>query len=127
MPVSDPIADLLTRMRNAQAARRAECRAPWSRFAEGLLRILQRDGWIACVAVEGEEPRRTLVVTFVEGKRLALRRVSKPGRRVYAKSAVLKPVQRGFGTAILTTSGGLLNDREARARRLGGEILCTIS
>lgn len=78
--------------------------------------------------VEGEEPRRRLLVTFAEEKpELTVARVSRPGRRVYSGYGDLKPVLRGFGMAILSTSEGLMTDREARKRKLGGEVLCTIS
>jgi small subunit ribosomal protein S8 len=125
--VTDPIGDLLTRMRNAQAARSTMCRAPHSRIKEELLQVLKRGGWIADVSVEGEEPKQELVVTFAEDKTLRLQRISKPGRRVYCGVEELKPVLRGYGVALLTTSEGILTDEEARKRKLGGEVLCTIS
>ncbi len=123
-PVTDPIGDLLTRMRNAQHARRTQCRAPHSRIKEELCQLLKREGWIAdAQVVDGE-----LEVTFHQEKpRLTLQRVSKPGRRVYSGGRELRPVLRGFGQAILTTSQGLLTDREAREKGIGGEVLCTVS
>lgn len=128
MPIlSDPIADLLTRIRNAQAARSISCRAPWSRIKQQLLELLKRDGWIADVRVCGEVPKQELEVLFQEGKTLSLSRVSKPGRRVYMQSRDMKSVLSGYGCSILTTSQGLMNDSEARKRGLGGEVLCTIS
>lgn len=125
--VTDPIGDLLTRMRNAQGARRKSCRAPHSRIKQELCDLLKREGWIEKVEVTGDKPKQELVVTFVEGKKLILTRVSKPGRRHYAKSAELAPVLRGYGHAILTTSQGLMTDVEAREKKVGGEILCTIA
>ena len=92
------------------------------------MRLLKSEGWIAEVTVEGEIPKKEIVVTFAPDKmELTLERISKPGRRVYKGSQDLKPIIRGFGTAILTTSQGLLTDKEAKKRKVGGEILCTIS
>jgi small subunit ribosomal protein S8 len=129
MPIlSDPIGDLITRMRNAQHARRPTCAAPWSQIKQDLLEVLKREGWIADVQVIGEAPKQELEVTFVEGKpALELKRISRPGQRVYTQAAEMKPVLRGFGIAILTTSQGLLTDKEAKKKKVGGEILCTIA
>ncbi|MSR86996.1 30S ribosomal protein S8 [Candidatus Peribacteria bacterium] len=126
--VNDPIGDLVTRMRNAQHARRATCRAPWSKIKQQLLELLKREGWIEDVAVIGEEPKQDLEVTFKADKPpLQLKRISKPGRRAYSGSADIKPVLQGFGVAIITTSKGLLTDKEARRHKVGGEVLCTVS
>ena len=126
--VNDPIGDLLTRMRNAQHARRATCRAPWSKIKQQLLELLKREDFIADVVVVGDAPKQDLEVTFHPAKpTLELKRVSKPGRRAYSPSADLKPVLQGFGIAILTTSKGLLTDKEARRHKVGGEVLCTVS
>jgi small subunit ribosomal protein S8 len=125
--VTDPIGDLLTRMRNAQAARKHTCLAPWSKIKLELLELLKRDGWIENVEVVGEAPKQELKVTFAADKKLQLKRESKPGRRMYSKSSALKPVLRGYGIAVLTTSEGLLTDKEARKKKIGGEVLCTIA
>jgi small subunit ribosomal protein S8 len=126
--VSDPIGDLLTRMRNAQHARRSTCLAPWSKIKQQLLELLKSEGWIADVAVIGEAPKQDLQVTFHPDKmHLELKRMSKPGRRSYSSAADLKPVLQGFGIAILTTSKGLLTDKEARKQKVGGEVLCTVA
>lgn len=125
--VTDPIGDLLTRIRNAQAARRLGCQAPWSLLKQKLCELLVREGWLQEVRVSGEDTKRELEVTFVPGKILVLKRVSRPGRRWYAHVADIRPVLRGFGMAILTTSQGLMTDKEARKKKVGGEILCTIA
>ena len=126
--LTDPIGDLVTRMRNAQHARRDTCRAPWSRIKQELCELLKREGWLADVKVVGEAPKQELEVVFADDKRsLQLKRVSKPGRRDYAGYMELKPVQRGYGIAVLTTSQGLLTDKEAKKKKIGGEVLCTIS
>jgi small subunit ribosomal protein S8 len=125
--VNDPIGDLLTRIRNAQAARRLTTNAPWSRIKEELCELLKKGGWIDNVEVTDNEGKKNIEITFTPGKKLELKRISKPGRRLYGKAAALKPVLRGYGIAILTTSEGLLTDIEARKRNVGGEILCTVA
>lgn len=125
--VNDPIGDLLTRMRNAQAVRKASCIAPWSKIKQELCELLKREGMLEDVRVSGEAPKQIIEVTFVPGRTLTLKRESKPGRRVYSKAVELKPVLRGFGIAVLTTSEGLLTDKQAKAKKVGGEVLCTIS
>jgi|TARA_B100001971_G_C18250114_1_gene577476 small subunit ribosomal protein S8 len=126
--VTDPIGDLLTRMRNAQKARHSECCIPWSRMKEQLCEILRDNGWINDIIVSGDDPHKEMTVSFVPDKpTLELKRISKPGRRVYQNVSELKPVLRGFGMAIITTSQGLLTDKEAREKKIGGEVLCTVS
>lgn len=126
--VTDPIGDLLTRMRNAQKAGKKSCTAPHSKLKLQLLELLKKEGWIAGVETLGEAPKLSLEVTFnPEKSSLTLTRASKPGRRSYAGVADIKPVLRGFGMAVLTTSHGLLTDSEARQKKVGGEVLCTIS
>jgi len=127
-PVTDPIADLLTRVRNAQHARNTGCHCPWSRHNDMLCTLLKREGYLSEVEVIGEGKEKTLSLTFAPDRPpLTLRRVSKPGRRVYMGQKELKPVLRGMGLAVVTTSQGLLTDREARERGVGGEVLCTVS
>ncbi len=126
--LTDPIGDLLTRLRNAQHARRLTCRAPWSGIKQQLCELMKREGWIEDVQVLGEAPIQELEVTFGKKDRvLELKRVSKPGRRVYVGVDELKPILRGYGMAVITTSQGLLTDKEARKKKIGGEVLCTIS
>jgi len=128
MPVSDPIGDMLTRMRNAQHARSESCICPWSRHKEEVCRVIQREGFIADVSVEGEGKDKIITITFSEEHpELTLKRVSSPGRRLYSSKSLLKPVLRGFGIAVLTTSKGVISDREAKEQNVGGEVLCTIS
>jgi small subunit ribosomal protein S8 len=125
--VNDPIGDLLTRMRNAQAARRKTCSAPLSRIKKELCDLMVKEGWLEKVEVKGEAPKQELEVTFVIGKTLTLKRMSTPGRRLYASVKELDPVLRGYGQAILTTSEGLMTDGQAREKKMGGEVLCTIA
>ena len=126
--VNDPIGDLLTRLRNAQAARHVRCPIPWSRRKNMLCNVLKEKGWIAEVEVRGEGKDKEILVAFSpEHPRLTLTRISTPGRRVYKSSKEMKPVLRGFGMAIVTTNQGILCDREAREKNVGGEVLCTVS
>lgn len=125
--LNDPIGDLVTRMRNAQHARKATCSAPWSRIKQELCEILRREGYLESVDVIGEAPKQDIQVTFIPGKSVDIYRVSKPGRRKYERSSEMKPVLRGYGFSIITTSKGLLTDKEARAQKVGGEVLCTVS
>ena len=128
MPVTDPIADLLTRVRNAQHARNTGCHCPWSRHKEELCTLLKAEGYLSLVEIEGEGKEKTIMITFASDRPpLMLRRVSKPGRRVYMGKKELRPVLRGMGMAIVTTSQGLMTDREAREKGVGGEVLCTVS
>lgn len=129
MPLlSDPIGDLLTRMRNAQHARRSTVRAPWSKIKEQICHLLKREGWIQSVAVIGDAPKQELEITFAADKSaLTLTRISKPGRRAYAEASAIKPVLQGFGLAIISTSQGVITDAEARDKKIGGEVLCTVS
>ena len=126
--VTDPIGDLLTRIRNAQKARHSECRVPHSRLKKQLCDLLIKEGYLKAVEVEGNAPKLDLVVQFTEDKmNLELTRVSKPGRRVYAGRDDLKPVLRGYGIAVVSTSQGLMTDAQARQKNVGGEVLCTIA
>ncbi len=125
--VTDPIGDLLTRMRNAQHARRATCVAPWSKIKQQLLELLKKEGYVSDVKVIGDAPKQDVEVTFEPGKQLTIKRVSTPGRRVYVGAAEIQPVLQGFGIAVLTTSKGLMTGNEARKQKIGGEVLCTIS
>lgn len=126
--LTDPIGDFLTRLRNAQHARRTSCRAPWSKIKQQLCELMKREGWIEDVLVVGDAPKQELEVIFHKEKPpLTLKRVSKPGRRIYVGAKDLKPVLHGFGMAIVTTSEGLLTEKEAKKKKVGGEYLCTIS
>jgi len=125
---TDPIGDMLTRIRNAQRARRSECVVPWSKIKEQLCVILRDKKWIQDVRVLGEHPKKYMVVSFKPDKmNLELKRISKPGRRIYKGKAELKPVLQGFGMAVLTTSLGIMTDKEAREKKAGGEVIFTVS
>ena len=128
MPVNDPIADLLTRMRNAQHARHAECAIPWSKIKQAICEVLKKEGYVAEVTVTGEKIEKVINVTFLDTRpNLQLKRVSTPGGRKYAPAKGTRSSLHGANIAILSTSQGLLTHKEANKRNIGGEILCTIS
>jgi len=133
MTMTDPIADMLTRIRNANVAMHDDVRMPSSKVKEALAAILKQEGYIESfsVAENTDRPGSTLTVIMkYSPERLrtisGLRRVSKPGLRVYSKSDKVPRVLGGLGVAIVSTSQGLMTDREARKRRVGGEILCFV-
>lgn len=134
MTMTDPIADMLTRLRNANQAFHDEVPMPYSRIKANIAEVLQSEGYIASWRTE-EPPEgrvgRKLIVDLKYGQRrersiAGLRRVSKPGLRVYAKSVELPRVLGGLGVAIVSTSQGLLTDRQARKRGVGGEVLAYV-
>jgi small subunit ribosomal protein S8 len=129
--MTDPIADMLTRIRNANTAYKDEVELPASRVKEEIARVLQREGYVRGYRVEGDEPKRRIVVEMKYGPErertiTGLKRVSRPGRRVYADRGNLPRVMGGLGVAILSTSQGLMTDRQAARQRVGGEILCHV-
>jgi small subunit ribosomal protein S8 len=133
MTMTDPIADMLTRIRNANVAMHDEVRMPSSKVKEALAAILKQEGYIEGFSVEdaGERPGRTLTITMKYTPERArtisgLKRVSKPGLRVYSGAEKVPRVLGGLGVAVLSTSQGLMTDREARKRRVGGEVLCFV-
>ncbi|OGL67185.1 30S ribosomal protein S8 [Candidatus Uhrbacteria bacterium RIFCSPHIGHO2_01_FULL_63_20] len=128
--ITDPISDMLTRLRNAISVRREFVELPSSNVKYAIAKILEREGYLASVEKTGEgiHTMLKLGLNYANGPRIqSLRRVSKPGRRVYAKADELKPVMSGMGVSIVSTPNGLMTNREARARRLGGEVICEIS
>jgi small subunit ribosomal protein S8 len=131
--MTDPIADMLTRLRNANTAFHDDVAMPSSKVKEALAKILVSEGYVEGYSVEQEsgKPRPTLriVLKYTPDRRRTisgLRRVSKPGLRVYTKASEVPRVLGGMGIAILSTNQGLMTDREARQRRMGGEILCHV-
>ncbi len=128
---TDPISDFLTRIRNAYAAGLDTMNVPASRIKYSIAKVLEREGFIAGVKESSDGPKKSLMVTLkYDGKVPAIRsidRISTPGRRVYSKTTELRPVLSGQGIAILSTSSGLMTNREARRRKLGGEVLCEVT
>lgn len=130
MQSTDPIADLLTRVRNAMLAGKNEVRLPASNIKLTVAQQLKKAGYLSTVATEKGTPRDTIVITISEpGKNptiTELKRVSKPGRRVYSSAAEIPKVKSGRGIVLVSTSQGVMTGQEAVKNRLGGELLCEV-
>ena len=129
--MTDPIADLLTRLRNAQTVKHPLVTIPYSKMKEAILKILRQEGFVTDFETVGEGIRKQLAVTLKytdqgSGVIETMLRVSRPGRRVYLGSDAMKPVRNGLGLAIVSTSKGVMTDQKARSQKLGGEILLNI-
>lgn len=131
MSMNDPIADMLTRIRNGQKARKVSVSLPASSVKLAIADVLQREGYVTGVSTEEDGVKRTMTVElkYHEDEPVIerLERVSRPGLRVYVDTDKLPSVQGGLGVAIVSTSSGVMTDREARAKRHGGEVLCFVS
>jgi len=126
--MTDPIADMLTRIRNSSAARRSEVAVPYSKVKFAIAKILEKTGYLAGVETKDDTGEMSIRLRY-DGRAPAfesIRRISKPGRRVYATSGELPTVRSGSGIAVISTSQGLMTNVEAKTRRLGGEIICEI-
>jgi len=131
MTMTDPIADMLTRLRNANTAYHDAVAMPHSKIKAGIAEILKQEGYIADWRVEDAEVGKTLTLDLKFGPSrersiAGVRRVSKPGLRVYAKNTSLPRVLGGLGVAIISTSSGLLTDRQAAKKGVGGEVLAYV-
>jgi len=129
--MTDPISDMLTRIRNAQRARHAEARLPSSKLKLSVARVLESAGYVEGVEVaqEGPQPELRLGLRYrADGREMidGLRRVSRPSRRVYVRADEVPKVRNGIGIAVLSTSRGVMTDRDARAQKVGGEVLCEV-
>jgi small subunit ribosomal protein S8 len=129
--MTDPIADMLTRIRNAVRVERPHVDLPLSKVKRGLAEVLKREGYIWDWEEVASEPAHQLRLHLKygpNGERVIrrIRRISKPGRRVYSGATALRPVLGGLGISVISTSRGVVSDREARQRRLGGEVLCEV-
>ncbi len=131
MTMTDPIADMLTRLRNANSAYHEDVSMPYSKLKSNIAEILKAEGYIADYRVEDAEVGKSLQLDLKFGPNrersiAGIKRVSKPGLRVYAKSTALPKVLGGLGIAILSTSSGLLTDRQAAKKGVGGEVLAYV-
>jgi len=130
MALSDPLGDMLTRIRNGQKARLSSVTSPASKLRANVLEVLKREGYIRGYEPSEEESGRALRIElkYHDGQPVIreIARVSKPGRRVYSKIADLPRVYNGLGIAILSTPRGVMSDSEARAANVGGEVLCRV-
>ena len=131
MTMSDPLGDMLTRIRNGQSARQAVVASPASKFRAGVLEVLKREGYIRGFTQDYVRPgvaELKIELEYVDGEPVVreIARVSKPGRRVYSRIADLPRIYNGLGIAILSTPRGVMSDNEARAAKVGGEVLCRV-
>jgi len=129
--MTDPIGDMLTRIRNAGSARHVRTSCPSSRQKLAVAKVLKEAGFLADIAVEARDGHPVMVIglryddsgrTIIDG----IRRVSTPGRRVYVGKEELPRVRRGLGVAVISTSKGILSDKQARAQQVGGEVVCEV-
>ena len=123
----DTIANLLTKIRNAQRASHESITVPHSKIKESIAKILQKEGFVQEVVINKKEQFPELKVMLKEGAQLELTRISKPGQRIYVQNEKIRKVKNGFGIAIISTSQGIMTGLEARKKKLGGELICTIS
>ncbi len=131
MSMSDPLGDMLTRIRNGQGARKAVIPCPWSKLRENVCKVLQDEGYIrGYKVVDGENNKREMSIElkYESGQPVIreLKRVSKPGRRVYQKVTEFQPFYNGLGVAVVSTPHGVMADHRARSENVGGEVLCQV-
>ncbi|WHI48844.1 30S ribosomal protein S8 [Microbulbifer sp. EKSA008] len=129
MSMQDPLADMLTRIRNALARGKAEVTLPSSKLKVAVAKVLKDEGYVTDLNVsEGAKPELTIALKYFQGKPVIaeLNRVSRPGLRAYTGKKALPTVRGGLGVAIVSTSNGVMTDRAARQAGIGGEVLCTV-
>lgn len=131
MKVTDPIADMLTRIRNGNTANKTEVSMPSSKVLVEIARVITEEGYLEGYTVEDTKPQKTLHVTLKFGPKHAkvirgIKRISKPGLRIYRKAEDLPRVRGGLGTAVISTSKGMMCDRDARKLGIGGEVICYV-
>lgn len=128
--MTDPIADLLTRIRNAYLAKHNSVELPHSRVKEAVAKILEREGYIASLEAKKGKPQAKLILTLKYRGKLpmltGIERVSKPGRRIYVRAHKVPRTLGEYGTTILSTSQGIMTDKEAKKAKVGGEVLCKV-
>ena len=130
MSMSDPIADMLTRIRNGQSAAKVEVTMPASNMKQSIAQVLKDEGYISDYSVsEDAKPELSVSLKYFDGKPVieTIKRASKPGLRVYKNKDELPKVLNGLGIVIISTSNGMMTDRAARAAGIGGELICTVA
>ena len=131
MSMTDPIADMLTRIRNGQGTRKVSVSMPTSKAKEAVAKVLLEEGYIASFVTEGEgaEGELTIELKYYKGAPVieTIKRSSKPGLRIYRGKDALPKVLGGLGVAIVSTSAGVMSDRQAREKGIGGEVICVVS
>ena len=130
MSFVDPIGDMITRIRNAQLRALNNVSIPSSKFRARILDVLKQEGYIANYKISSDNKKESLLVDLKYSNGLPvikeIKRVSKPGRRIYAKAGSIEKIQNGLGLAIVSTSMGIMSDNEARTKNIGGEIICRV-
>jgi small subunit ribosomal protein S8 len=131
MTMTDPISDMLTRIRNGQKARKVSVSMPASKAKEAVAKVLQDEGYVTGYATDGEGAEKSLTVElkYFEGVPVieTIQRSSKPGLRIYRGKDVLPKVLGGLGVAVVSTSAGVMSDKQAREKGIGGEVICVVS
>ncbi len=126
----DPISDMLIRIKNAQAVSHQTVNVPFSKIKFNLAKVLEKEGLIEVITTQGRKIKKIIEIKlkYEEGQPVIkeLKRISKPGQRIYLKKSQVKSVRQGYGLAIISTSQGLMTNKEAKKKGLGGEILCEI-
>ena len=131
MTMSDPLGDMLTRIRNGQQARKAVIPCPWATLRENVCKVLQEEGFIRgykVVALDGNKKELQIELKYDQGEPVIreLKRISKPGRRIYSKIKDLQPFYNGLGISVISTPHGVMTDHKARNENVGGEVLCQV-
>jgi small subunit ribosomal protein S8 len=126
----DSISDMLTRIRNAQAVGRQTVDIPFSKFKFNLAKILEREGFVQEVSTQGRKVKKVISIKLKYQNKIpaisGLKRISRPGQMIYIGKDDIRPVKQGYGVAIISTSQGLMTDKEAKKKGLGGEVICEI-
>lgn len=131
MSMNDTISDMLTRIRNAIMAKKAEVLVPYSNFKHSLAKLLVEEGWVASAKLKEEGSVKNIIISLKyssvgDSVITGIKRVSKPGQRIYSRIDKIPKVRGGMGITILSTPQGLMSDKNARSKRVGGEIICQI-
>jgi len=128
--MTDPISDMLNRIKNAQAVLKTQLDVPFSNLKYEIAKILEKEGFVEKIEKKGKKTKRTIeIILKYEDKKpviSGLKRISKPGQRIYLPSKKIKKIRGGYGILIISTSKGLMTNKEARRQKLGGEIICEI-
>ena len=130
MSFADPIGDMITRIRNAQLRALNNVTIPSSKFRARILDVLKQEGYIANYKISSDNKKESLLVDLKYSNGLPvikeIKRVSKPGRRIYARAGSIEKIKNGLGVAIVSTSMGIMSDNDARTKNIGGEIICRV-
>jgi len=128
--MTDPISDMLTRIRNAQAVLHETVVIPFSKFKFNLAEIIKKEGLVGEISIQGRKTKKTIKIElkYEDNKPVisSIKRISKQGQRTYIKKSELKPIRQGYGIVIISTSQGLMTNKEANVKKLGGELICEI-